>query len=86
MKKARILSYKWLQQPLFSAKTNKLLNSIFVEVQRRANLEDLMNSDFLKSYSHLPAEYIDFKQDVILPEEKILTLAEEECHVDRKKV
>ena len=82
----RIINYRWSQRSLFSQKLNKLFNCIFVEASKRATLDDLLNSDFQMSYYFDSACFIDSNRDQVLPEESILSMAQKECRMDRRKV
>jgi hypothetical protein len=57
-----------------------------VEASRRIALEDLPNTDFMSSYSFTSPNCVDYKYDVLMPEEVILGLAERECRTDKRKV
>lgn len=69
------MNCKWTTKPFFSSKINKLFNSIFTEANKRIFLEDLPNCDFLKSHTFDCGDYIDFKKELVVPEDIILALA-----------
>lgn len=69
------MNCKWSSKSFFSSKINKLFNSIFTDATKRIPLEDLLNCDFLKAHTFDCGDYIDFKKELIVPEESILALA-----------
>lgn len=86
-KRSNIINCRWAFKPFFSARVNKLLNSIFVDASSRISLQELSNSEFLSSYQMITSNnFINYQNEMIVPEEQILTLAELECRVDRNKV
>ena len=69
-KRSNIINCRWAFKPFFSARVNKLLNSIFVEASSRISLEELSSSEFLGSYQmNTTNNFIDYQYEMLVPEE-----------------
>lgn len=86
VKIGKIMNFQWSPKPYFSPNVRKILSTIFVEANRRVTLKGMLRSDLLLMYHFDSPNSIDCDKETIMIENSILTLAERECQVDRKKV
>lgn len=82
----RIANFKWTAKSYFTPKVIKLLGSIFVEAGRRANLQQLLATDFLAGSQFLAGNFVDHRSEMVALEESVLALAEKECRFERRKI
>ena len=76
-RRKNILKFNWNDHPDLSEETKKLFSNIFIEASQRYTLNDILNSDFLRSYRFTSAKYIDYYNEYIVTNNQILDVAED---------